>query len=191
MRLFLGLVVAASPLAWSPSFSQQNGTQTTKSICIIEKAAGVLGNKDSKETSAKAVKFDERHSHFVLTVKPIVRDQMQREFCLASLSHWTPILAEKGTFDPSDQPMSAGGDIKKFYDYRANLGPNCFASSEAKVKFFDRESESRLVSYDFLPTEFESVIPGNWLRMYGDNFEAGETLDSGPIVFTGTCSRVE
>ena len=191
MRWFLMLIVAAGLSASSPSVSQQNDTQTTKSICIVEKAAGVLANSQSKETSANAIRFEERHNHFVVTIKPIVRSQEQRDFCLASLSHWTPILAEKGTFDPSDHPRSAGGDIKKFYDYRANIGPNCFASSEAKVKFFDRESESRLVSYDFLPTEFESVIPGNWLRMYGVNFEAGETIDSGPVVFTGTCSRIE
>jgi hypothetical protein len=191
MRWFLTLIVAAGLLASSPSVSQQNDTQTIKSICVVEKAAGVLANSQSKETSAKAIRFEERHNHFVVTIKPIVRSQEQRDFCLASLSHWTPILAEKGTFDPSDHPRSTGGDIKKFYDYRANLGPNCFASSEAKVKFFDRESESRLVSYDFLPTEFESVIPGNWLRMYGVNFEAGETIDSGPVVFTGTCSRID
>ena len=102
-----------------------------------------------------------------------------------------PILSEKGTFDPSDEPnFNTGGDIKKFYDYRANIGPHCFSSSQATIKFFDRDDASTLVSYDFLPTEFVG-LPGQWLKLYADKFEVGEPLDLGPVVFTGKCERID
>jgi hypothetical protein len=166
--------------------------QSRKWICVLEKAAGVMyANPGAKEATPGAINFEERHKKFVLTIKPIVRSQYDRDLCRFSLSHWMPILAEKGTFDPSDQPRSTGGDISKFYDYRINIGPDCFASDEATVKFFDRNRASRLVNYDFAPHEFVSG-PGEWLELYADNtFHAGARLDLGPVVFTGKCERID
>jgi hypothetical protein len=87
--------------------------------------------------------------------------------------------------------MSFGSDMSKFYDLRSNLGPNCFASEEATIKFFDKDQSDRLVSYDFLPDEFVG-LPGNWIAIHPNNeFHAGETLDYGPVVFTGKCERLE
>jgi hypothetical protein len=62
---------------------------------------------------------------------------------------------------------------------------------EATIKFFDGEGFSNLVSYDNLPNWFVG-IPSSWLRLFGNNkFEAGEPLDAGPVVLTGTCQRID
>jgi hypothetical protein len=172
--------------------AQSDDVHVRKLICVLEKAAGVLyANSDAEEPTGKAINFEERHKRFVLTIKQIVRSQERREMCRANLAHWMPMLFEKGTFDPTDKPnFNTGGDIRKFSDFRANIGPNCFASNEATIKFFDRDHASTLVSYDFLPTEFEG-LPGQWLKLYADKFEAGESLDLGPVVFTGQCERID
>jgi hypothetical protein len=197
MKALLALAFTAYALsasAPSTTYAQQTATandaQSGKWLCIIEKAAGVLyASQDAKEPTPRARNFEERHKKFVLTIKPIVRPKESREFCRSSLSHWMPILSEKGAFDPSDKP-NPSADMSKFYDYRYNIGPHCFASDEATIKFFDRDYANRLVSYDFLPQHFEG-LPGNWLAMYGDNFQAGETLDFGPVVFTGKCEQID
>jgi hypothetical protein len=109
--------------------------------------------------------------------------------CRSNLEYWMAILAEKGTFDPSDKPNFS--DIKKFRDYRGNIRPFCFASNEATIKFFDRDFPSRLVDYDFLTDRFGGSLPGEWLELRGNNFEAGELLDAGPVVFAGKCERID
>jgi hypothetical protein len=167
-----------------------NNDHSQRWFCTIEKAAGVLyANSHANEPTPKAINFEERHKKFVLAIKPIVRPQMYRDLCRSTLDHWMPILSETGTFDPSDKPKWSG-DTKSWYDWRANIGPHCFASNEATVKFFDRDRAETLVSYDFLPQMFEG-LPGEWLEMRGNDFEAGERLDYGPIVFTGKCERID
>jgi len=103
-----------------------------------------------------------------------------------------PVLFEKGTFGSSDVPhLDSGGDIKKFEDFRWNIGRNCFASNEATIKFFDRDLPDTLISYDLFPNEFEG-LPGQWLALYDNNtFEAGERIDAGPVVFTGRCEQID
>jgi hypothetical protein len=169
-----------------------DGIENQKWICVLEQAAGVMyTNRDAKEPTARSVNFEDKHKKFLLTIKQIVRTQQEREMCRANIAYWMPKLLENGTFEPSDRPnFNSGGDIRKFIDFRANIGPHCFASNEASMKFFDRNEPSTLVSYDFLPTEFEG-LPGQWLKLHGSRFEAGELLDLGPVVFTGTCERID
>ena len=166
--------------------------QSRKWICVLENAAGVVyANSGAKEPTPRSINFEERHKKFVLTIKQIVRSQEERDMCRSTLVHWMPILSEKGTFDPSDVPnFNTGGDINKFTDFRGNIGPHCFASNEATIKFFDRDRASTLVSYDIFEQEFVG-LPGEWLKLYADKFEAGEPLDLGPVVFTGKCERID
>ena len=177
------MFASASCAGYAQNAAASNDVKSRKWICVLEKAAGVM-HPGTKEETPGAINFEERHKKFVLTIKPIVRSQTYRDICRASLSHWMPILFEKGTFDPSERPFTGGSD------YRHNIGPHCFASDEATIKFFDRAYANTLVSYDFLPTEFEG-LPGNWLKLYADKFEAGESLDLGPVVFTGKCERID
>jgi hypothetical protein len=172
-----------------------NNSQSQRSLCVIEKAAGVVyPSGDAKEAIPEAISFEEQHKRFVLTVKRIVRSQLKRDMCRWSLSYWMPILSATGTFPLPESPVGgSSGDPEKggtWYDTRYNIGRNCFASQQATIKFFDRTSESSLVSYDFLQQQFEG-LPGDWLRLRGDNFEAGENLDAGPVIFTGKCQRIE
>ena len=147
-----------------------NDVQSRKWICVIENAAGVVyANSAAKEPAPKAIKFEERHKKFVLTIKRIVRSREERDMCRSNLAHWMPILSEKGTFDPSDIPnFNTGGDINKFTDFRFNIGPHCFASNEATIKFFDRDRASTLVSYDFPPGDWFVGLPSEWLILFGD-----------------------
>lgn len=154
-----------------------------KSLCFIEKAAGILFDERAKDHVPKAVRFEDKHNHFILSIKPIIRSEGQREWCLKTLEHWMPILAKQGTFDPD--PGWSG----KPYDLRHNIG-RCFSSSEATIKFFDRDSEEKMESYDFQPMEFTGLA-GNWIKKKGDRFEAGSTLDAGPVVFSGTCKSID
>ena len=177
---------AMSCASYGQNVAASTDVQSRKWICVLEKAAGVMyANPGAKEATPGAINFEERHKKFVLTIKPIVRSQNGLDLCRASLSHWMPILFEKGTFDPSERPFTGGSD------YRINIGPHCFASDEATVKFFDRDHASTLVNYNFAPHEFVSG-PGAWLELYADNtFQAGERLDLGPVVFTGKCERID
>jgi hypothetical protein len=180
------MALAAAMICWC-STSVLAGIQSddgpSKSLCIIEKAAGVLLDERSDTTVPKAVRFDERHNHFILTIKRIVRSESQREWCLKTLAHWTPILRERGTFEPDDKWSG------RPYDLRSNIG-RCFASNEATIKYFDRNGEEKMESHDFLPMEFVGLA-GNWLKKIGDRFQAGSTLDSGPVVFSGTCKAID
>jgi hypothetical protein len=199
MRAFLFVAIASCAAIGTSGgigYPQENtspkGGESRKWFCTVEKAAGVMpAKRDAKGSTATAINFNERHKKFILTIKHIVRSQLEREMCRANLAYWMPILAAKGTFDETDHPNlgNTGGDIGKFSDYRYNIGKNCFASDEATLKFFDREGANTLVSYDFLSEEFVG-LPGNWLKLYADEFEAGETLDAGPVVFTGKCERI-
>jgi hypothetical protein len=168
-----------------------NDVPSRKWICVLDKAAGVTYNNNGQPT-AGAARFEERHNKFVLTIKRVVRPQDIRERCLSNLAYWTKILSDKGTFSPSDEPnfQNNGADNKRFRDYRGNIGPWCFASDEATIKFFDRDHANTLVSYDTAPDEFVG-LPGEWLRFHANKFEAGESLDLGPVVFTGQCERID
>lgn len=183
MRMLV-LLVTISPFCGLVTASASDSV-SSKSLCIIEKAGGVLFNKQENGLVSTAVKFDEKHRHFILTIKPIVRDEFQREWCRKTLAHWSPILAERGTFE-ADEEWSG-----RPYDIRNNIG-RCFASNEASIKFFDRDYENKLVDYDFPENEFVGLA-GNWFKKlkYKDRFEAGESLDNGPVVFTGTCKSIE
>jgi hypothetical protein len=165
------------------SYAKENQDGPSKSLCLIEKAAGVMFDKASKTSVPKAIRFEEAHSHFVVTIKPIVRSKEQRDWCLLALSHWMPILAERGTFDPDPQMFG------RPYDLRANIG-RCFASNEAALKFFDRKDDDKLIGYDYPDTDFVGLA-GSWFKKFGDTFEAGESLDGGPVVYSGTCKSID
>jgi hypothetical protein len=168
-----------------------NDVQSQKLICVLDKAAGVkYASNGATEQTAGAITFIEGHKKFVLTIKRIFRSQYERDLCRQNLAYWMPILSEKGTFDSSSPPFYMLGVGGKFFDYRFNIGNNCFASNEATIKFFDRDSAQRLVSYDLQPMTFTG-LPGEWLELDGNNFEAGERLDLGPVVFTGKCERID
>jgi hypothetical protein len=81
-------------------------------------------------------------------------------------------------------------DKGNFWDYRINMGPHCFASNEATLKYFDQTTAETLVNYDLFPEMFEG-LPGNWLIMRRDEFQAGEMLDAGPVVHAGKCERID
>ena len=194
MREFLVIALTSCAMFGSSvaGIGQETGARVTlpilpplsgKWICVIEKAAGVLYGEGAKESTPQAVKFQEQNRRFVLTIRRIVRDQFERDFCRATLSHWMPILAEKGNFDPSDKEPRDGYD-------RFGIGPRCFASDEAVVKFFDRDHPDTLVRYDFWHQQWMG-LPGQWLKFYANKFEAGETVDLGPVVFTGSCERID
>ncbi len=159
--------------------------------CIIEKAAGVTIPPRAKDQIPRAINFEERHKHFVLSISAALHD---KAFCRQTLAHWMPILERDGKFDPNGAPFagSTGSDPKKMYDMRRNVGPQCFSSLSATMQFFDRDHPNQLVSYDFWPNEFEGQ-PGEWLKFYEGRraFEAGEPLDAGPVVYTGSCVRLE
>ena len=59
---------------------------------------------------------------------------------------------------PDDTPPSDPDP----HDYRINMGPNCFSNREAIIKYFDSDTPTRLVSYDYLPWQFEG-LPGTWM----------------------------
>lgn len=190
MRYLIGLALSLATFpaiaqvpSSPPNRAQEKDVGSSKSICVIEHAAGVLMDEHGKEMVSKAIRFDEKHNHFVVVVKPKVRSKQEREWCLSTLSHWTPMLAERGTFD--DDPGFSG----KPYDLRLNIG-HCFASREATIKFFDRDHDSKLDGHDFMTATFVGLA-GNWFKARGNNFEAGETLDDGPVVFTGTCKPID
>lgn len=179
-------------LASSHTNAQRADDQLGKFICVLEKAAGVLyANSDAKEPIPGPINFEERHKKFVLTIKRIVRSQQVREMCRSNLAFWMPLLSEKGTFDPSIRPdfsFRSGN----FSDFRTNIGRHCFSTDEATIKFFDRDFASTLESYDFPSPRHFVGLPGEWLKLYtGGKFEAGEALDLGPVVFTGTCEPIE
>jgi hypothetical protein len=192
MKVFLAIaftscaVFALTPCNGNAQNAERaNDVQSRKLICVIENAAGVLyANSDAKEPTPKAINFEERHKKFVLTIKRIVRSRDRRDMCSSILAYWMPILSEKGTFDPSDMTT-------KTPDFRFNIGPHCFASNEATIKFFDRDHASTLVSYDFPPGDWFVGLPSEWLILFGDKFQAGELLDLGPVVFTGKCERID
>lgn len=189
MRASVAIALASCVLLGGSGLGQDS-LAPRKLLCIIEKAAGVIYDDGAKAATPRAINFEEQHKRFVVTIRRIVRDQMHRDMCRANLAYWMPLLAEKGTFDPSDQPSLVGSaDINKFKEYRYNIG-RCFASDEATIKFFDRDYESRLASYDFRPQMFAG-LPGEWLELRADNFEAGERLDAGPVVFTGKCQQID
>jgi hypothetical protein len=109
----------------------------------------------------------------------------------SGLTHYgMPKLLEKGSFEDSDTKFYTGGDNQKIHRFSFQYWTQCFASNEASIKFFDRDVADKLVSSDFLPTEFEG-LPGQWLKFYAGKFEAGESLDIGPVVFTGSCERID
>jgi hypothetical protein len=165
----LGVLFALAPCNGNAQAgATSNDVQSRKWLCVLEKAAGVMYNHGNPR--GEAVNFEDGHKKFILTIKRIVRSQESRDLCLSTVAYWTSILSEKGTFSPSDKPsFGNGGDnyqdiIKRFHDYRYNIGPRCFASDEATVKFFDRDHADTLVSYDFLPQQFAGFLPGQWRR---------------------------
>ena len=172
-------------LATASYGNAQNATdydgQIGKFICFAENA---------KTPTPRVMNFEERHRRFVLTIKRIVRPQLMPEMCFSNLAYWMPFLSEKGTFDPSIKPYVNTGDIKTFSDFRANIVRNCLSSYEATIKFFDRDYAIPLVSYEWSPTEFVGITEGVWLRFHAGRFQAGESWDFGPVVFTGHCARL-
>ena len=159
--------------------------------CLTEKSAGVMSSTDGSRQTAEAITFNEKHKHFVLSISPAPHD---KNWCRQTLNHWTPILERDGKFNLDDKPFagSSSSDPSKMYDMRRNIGPHCFSSLNATIKFFDRDHETHLVSYDYYPNDFEGS-PGNWLSFYEGprSFQAGETIDAGPVVYTGICERLD
>jgi hypothetical protein len=147
------VLIASAPSNGVGQATFSKDDQAHKWICILEKAAGVMyADSGAKEPVGKAVNFDERHKKFVLSIKRIVRSEEERDKCRSSLAHWSPILTEKGKFDPSDEPNFGALGPRTFYDFRANLGPRCFASDEATIKFFDRD-QANIYEMKFIKNE--------------------------------------
>ena len=193
MRASITIALISCLLSGGTSHAQESSAPR-KLLCIIEKAAGVIyQNPDAKESTPTAINFEEQHKRFTVTIEQIVRDQEQRERCQSNLKYWLPILSQKGRFGDSDKPdFSTNGHDNKFTDYRVNIGPSCFASDRATIKFFDRQKAETLETYDMTTHEFTTpVVGGEWFAVFGDNFEAGERLDAGPVVFTGKCQRID
>jgi hypothetical protein len=116
---FTSLAMSASaPCAgYAQNAAASNDVKSRKWICTLEKAAGIYTDPGAKEATPGAINFDERHKKFILTIKPIVRPQDIRDWCRSTLSHWMPILFEKGTFDPSDKSYDGRArEISKRYD---------------------------------------------------------------------------
>ncbi len=163
-----------------------------KFLCIIERAAGILNDEKTNTSIARAVRFKENH-RFILTLRKIVRNQWTRDFCKESLDHWESMLYADQTYPDDSLPPNHG----KTYDFRLNLGPACFSDREALIKYYDRDSTTRLTSYDFLPWQFNG-LPGNWMTFSrtsilqtGLSFEGSEPLDAGPVVIQGNCERID
>jgi hypothetical protein len=134
MREFLVIALTSCDMFGSsvPAIGQETGARVTLPIlpplsgkwtCVIEKAAGVLYREGAKESTPQAVKFQEQNRRFVLTIRRIVRDQFERDYCRATLSHWMPILAEKKrwTSGQSFLPGAASGSIRWDQNYRDQL----------------------------------------------------------------------
>jgi len=178
---FIVASTACAVLALFPSNGHaQYGDKdlTSKWLCVVERAVGL---------GWSPINSEERHKPFVLTIKRIVRSGLQRTMCRDNINYWLEPLLKAGTFDASGGFPKRTGD--NFVDWRANIGPHCFASNEATNKFFDEDRARTLVGYDFEPHWFEGQ-PGNWLDIREDGtFHAGERL--GPVVFRGKCERTE
>jgi len=156
--------------------------KTGKLLCTIESAAGLVYSEDNKKYEPQVIHYPEKHRRFVLTIKPIVRDQMQRDSCRSTFAYWEPILSQKGSFDESDDPNMK--NHTGFADTREYIGRRCFASTEATIKYFDWGHPVLMVSYDFPPNEFEG-FPGEWLRLYRDALSSLSFLASGGGDYTG------
>lgn len=199
-RLTLKRIVAATFLisAGVPAHAGPQELENTKWICVLGQTAGIVySSSGAQEPTAKVIRFEERHRKFVLTISKIERGQYARDLCQGNIGHWLPKLLKYGTFDPKEQASSGLMDFgkpKEAWADRRDIAP-CFASNEASMKWFDRDSpDSSLFSYDY-PTDFTGPVPGYWLRLYPGatpvRFEAGESLDAGPVVSTGSCERIE
>lgn len=161
-----------------------------KWFCVTESAAGSLWNENAQQYIPRAINFQEGHKKFLLEItqnKPYVA------FCKQTLDHWEPILLKDGKFEYSSTmsiPRDDPNNPKNNYDFRENIGPNCFSTTQATLKFFDRDYPDIYHGYDFDPRSFTG-LPGNWFSFYGNRFQAGETLDAGPVVFTGSCQKLD
>lgn len=180
-------------VAWAIFVAPCYAQQPKRLLCIIEKAAGVTTIGDRAEQVARAITFQEAHRRFTIILKPVQMDQDRRNLCRQSLDHWTPSIEGRGSFDPTDAPFGGMGPGSKdlFYS-RGALGQNCFASEEASIKFFDRDHTNAFYGYGNWGGEY-SASPGNWIGLWDNNkfFQAGETLDAGPVVFSGSCQPFE
>jgi hypothetical protein len=185
----------ATVALWASSPGAHGEALSGTWACVVEQTAGITFSERSEQGTAHAIDFGSSHKHFLLKVAVVERTDFQRQFCRQTLEHWSPILQREGHFDPTDKPFTgaSGHDASKMYDMRSNIGPNCFATMKATVKFFGHDFAASLFSYDFIPNEFQGVLPGQWLALYSDGkrFRMGETLDAGPIVTAGVCERAE
>lgn len=162
----------------------------TKMICVVENSAGILIPGGNQPSQASSINLPESHKKFVLTISPIIRTKFDYSWCLQSLKHWEGYLAAQESYPVEGIGRgTAGKDVSKMYDMRQNMGPMCFSNSQARLKFFDSREESKLLSYDFLPNEFQG-LPGEWLKLYGMKFEVAQALDAGPIVMSGSCEAI-
>ena len=157
-------------------------------ICIVDSAAGTLYNQSSKQYVPSALNFQEEHKRFTLNIS---RTDLPGILCKQSVDHYNSIISRNGHLDYSPVPSTPdySADPSKFWDYSVNIGPHCFSTTTVVQKFFDRNLPTNLYGYDFLPTSF-SGLPGQWLILSGSFFQAGELLDGGPVVYTGTCNLI-
>ena len=183
------VATAASVTITTPGFGQLQPPPDGKWLCVIDKAAGILHDPKTNTSVARAVQFDEKH-RFILTIQKVMRSPFNRGACKRSLDHWEAIL-----YGDKDFPEESQDYTKPAYDLRMNMGPNCFSSTEAIVKYFDEDRSTRLTSYDFLPWEFNG-LPDRWMTFRpsgatGMSFNGSEPLDAGPVVIQGSCERVD
>jgi hypothetical protein len=198
MRPAIAIVMLSCALFGEIDSGRAEDATARKFLCIIEKAAGLVEKNPlppardvSSQYDAAVVNFEEKHKRFVLTVKPIVRDQWDRELCRSTLAYWESILAQNGGFNEGTDSLNFKQKPGQFVDTRYNIGRKCFASRNATLKFFDGGYEANLTSYDFLENEFTG-LPGEWLKLYSDAYSSFEaSLYLGTIVITGKCQSID
>ena len=180
------LMILATP-ASAETFSQNW-------ICVVDSAAGSFWDENTKRYMPNAINFQEEHKRFTLKIWQAV---VGGALCQQTIDHWNAVIAKNEKTDgfghldysPTTKTPPSLSDTSKSYDYSGNVGQNCFATTLVFWKFFDRDQASRLHGYDFEPTWFTG-LPGEWLRLTGTSFMAGETLDLGPVVYTGKCEEI-
>ena len=82
------------------------------------------------------------------------------------------------------------GNYKHSYDWRANIGHECFASTLVSVREFGGDTE-QYYGYDFEPYSYQGVQPGDFFELYNTGgFLRGVRTDNGPILEAGKCGRI-